>query len=376
LLELNDPGGQDPPTMPLRHALIAVAVAACWGLNFVIIDVGLEAVPPLLLCALRFALVAFPLVFFVDRPPVPWRLLAGIGVALGVVKFGLLFTSMDVGMPAGLASVVLQAQAPFTLLLAAALLRERPSAGQLAGLVTALAGIGVIAAARGGGITTAGLVLCVAAAAAWAVANLLMKRASVGDPLSIMVWISVVPPLPLLGLSLLVDGPAQVGSALAGLDLRSIGAIVYIAFVSTLGGFAAWSWLMRTYPAGQVASFALLVPPFGLGFSALLLGEPLGPRQLAAAALVIAGVAITTRSASAQTRSSSARPSGPRIPPSVAPSGSSYSSPLSTSRQRPEAAAGSSQPAAPVAASRTATGTSSASPLRNATTSSPAGTGT
>jgi O-acetylserine/cysteine efflux transporter len=362
--------------MPLRHALLAVAVAATWGLNFVIIDVGLEEVPPLLLCALRFALVAFPLVLFVDRPPIPWRLLAAIGVALGVVKFGLLFTSMDVGMPAGLASVVLQAQAPFTLLLAAALLRERPGPGQLAGLVTALAGIGVIAAARGGGMTTAGLVLCVAAAAAWAVANLLMKRASAGDPLSIMVWISLVPPLPLLGLSLVVDGPAEVGQALAGLDLRSIGAIAYIAFLSTLGGFAAWSWLMRTYPAGQVASFALLVPPFGLGFSALLLGEPLGPQQLLAAALVIAGVAISTRAGAGQTRSSRARPSGPRTPPSVAPSGSSYSSPPRTSRQRPAALAGSSQPPAPVAASRTATATSTASPRRNATTSSPAGTGT
>src|SRR3954447_7956468 len=168
--------------MPVRHALLAVAVAATWGLNFVIIDVGLEEVPPLLLCAARFALVAFPLVFFVRRAPIPWRLLAGIGVALGVVKFGLLFTSMDVGMPAGLASVVLQAQAPFTLLLAAALLRERPSRGQLAGLATALAGVALIAAERESGVTTAGLVLCVAAAAAWAVANLLMKRASGADP--------------------------------------------------------------------------------------------------------------------------------------------------------------------------------------------------
>lgn len=316
--------------MPLRHALLAVAVAATWGLNFVVIDVGLEEVPPLLLCAARFALVAVPLAFFVPRPPVPWRLLAGIGVALGVVKFGLLFTSMDVGMPAGLASVVLQAQAPFTLLLAAALIRERPSGRQVAGLLTALGGIAVIAADNGGGVTGAGLVLCVTAAAAWSVANLLMKRAAGADPLALMVWISLVPPLPLLALSLLVDGPREVGDALAGLDLRSIGAIVYIAACSTLGGFAAWSWLMRTYPAGQVASFALLVPPFGLGFSALLLGEPLGAPQVLAAVLVIAGVAVSTRAPAAAaaaapqpTRSSSARASGPSTPPSVAPSGSS-----------------------------------------------------
>src|ERR1700712_1314524 len=113
--------------MPLRHVLLAVAVAATWGLNFVVIDVGLEQVPPLVLCALRFALVGFPLAFFVRRPRIPWRLIVGIGVALGVVKFGLLFTSMDVGMPAGLASVVLQTQAPFTLLLAAAGAGERPT---------------------------------------------------------------------------------------------------------------------------------------------------------------------------------------------------------------------------------------------------------
>lgn len=361
--------------MPLRHALLAVAVAATWGLNFVVIDVGLEEVPPLLLCALRFALVAFPLVFFVERPPIPWRLIAAIGVALGVVKFGLLFTSMDIGMPAGLASVVLQAQAPFTLLLAAALLRERPSGGQLAGLATALAGIALIAAARGGGVTAAGLILCVAAAAAWSVANLLMKRASAAEPLALMVWISLIPPLPLLVLSLSLDGPHAVGAALAGLDLRSIGAILYIAFLSTLGGFAAWSWLMRTYPAGQVASFALLVPPFGLGFSALLLDERVGPVQVLAAALVVAGVVLSTRAAQ-PTRSSSARPSGPRTPASVAPSGSSYSSPPSTSRQRPAMPAGSSQPPTPVAPSRIATATRTSVPRANASTSSPAGTAT
>ncbi|WP_445152033.1 EamA family transporter [Baekduia sp. Peel2402] len=355
--------------MPLRHRLLAVAVAATWGLNFVVIEVGLEEVPPLLLCALRFALVGVPLAFFFKRPPIPWRLIAGIGVALGVVKFGLLFTSMDVGMPAGLASVVLQAQAPFTLLLAAAVLRETPSRGQLIGLGCALAGIGVIAASREGGVTAAGLSMCVAAAAAWAVANLMMKRSSAADPLALMVWISLIPPLPLLALSLLVDGPHAVGDALAHLDLKSISAIAYIAFLSTLGGFAAWSWLMRAYPAGQVASFALLVPPFGLAFGALLLGEPVGPQQLLAAALVVAGVAQATRS-------SSARPVGPSTPPSVAPSGSSYSSPLSTSRQRPATEGGSSQPPAPVAPSRIATTTSTASPRTNATASSPAGTGT
>lgn len=304
--------------MPARHALLAVAVAATWGLNFVVIDVGLEQVAPLVLCALRFALVGVPLAFFVRRPAVPWRLIAGIGVALGVVKFGLLFMSMDVGMPAGLASVVLQAQAPFTLLLAALVAGERPSSAQTAGLLVALFGIGLIAAASGGGITAAGLAMCVAAAAAWAVANLLMKRATAADPIALMVWISLIPPLPLLVLSLLLDGPASI-TTIIHLDLKSLLAILYIAACSTLGGFAAWSFLMKTHPAAQVASFALLVPPFGLTFAALLLGEPLGPIQIASALLVVAGVAIST----GQIRSRRAIWVGPRMPESVAPEGSS-----------------------------------------------------
>jgi O-acetylserine/cysteine efflux transporter len=279
--------------MPPRHALLAVAVAATWGLNFVVIDVGLEQVPPLILCALRFALVGVPLALFVPRPAVPWRLIVAIGVALGVVKFGLLFMSMDVGMPAGLASVVLQAQAPFTLLLAALVAGERPTGAQTAGLLVALLGIALIAGRSGGGMTAAGLAMCLAAAAAWAVANLLMKRATAADPIALMVWISLIPPLPLLVLSMVVDGPSSL-STILHLDMKSLAAIAYIAAFSTLGGFAAWSWLMKTHPAAQVASFALLVPPFGLTFSALLLGEPLGPSQIASALLVIAGVAIST----------------------------------------------------------------------------------
>jgi O-acetylserine/cysteine efflux transporter len=292
--------------MPLRHALLAVAVAATWGLNFVVIDVGLEQVPPLMLCALRFALVGVPLAFFVQRPAVPWRLIAGIGVALGIVKFGLLFMSMDVGMPAGLASVVLQAQAPFTLLLAALVAGERPTGAQSAGLLVALLGIALIASASGGGMTAAGLAMCLAAAAAWAVANLLMKRATAADPIALMVWISLIPPLPLLGLSVLLDGPASV-ETIVHLDAQSLLAILYIAAFSTLGGFAAWSFLMKTHPAAQVASFALLVPPFGLTFAALLLGEPLGPLQLASAAIVISGVAISTTTLRPLTRLSPAR---------------------------------------------------------------------
>ena len=295
--------------MPLPHAVLAVAVAAAWGLNFVVIEWGLDGTPPLLLCALRFLLAALPALFL--PRPLAWRTLAAIGLTLGVVKFGLLFVGMDVGITAGLASLVLQSQVPFTVLLAALVLGERLRPAAVAGVVVALAGFVLIGAARGGDVTLAGVSLVVAAGAAWAVANMLMKRASASDPLALIAWISVIPPLPLLALSLATEEPS-----LADLGGNALPAAAYIAFVSTLGGFAAWTWLMRTYDAGRVSSFALLVPLFGLGFGALLLGEHVTLAHGAGAALVLAGLALIVlrRSPTAQPgplrRASLATPSG------------------------------------------------------------------
>jgi O-acetylserine/cysteine efflux transporter len=272
--------------MPRRHVLLAIAVAAAWGFNFVVIEWGLDDTPPLFLCALRFCLAALAIAF-VPRPEVPWRLILGVGIALGVVKFGLLFTGMDIGITAGLASLVLQAQVPFTVVLAALVLGERIGPTGVAGLALAAGGFAVIGVSRGGEVTVTGLVLCVAAGAAWAVANMMMKRASAADPISFIAWMSLVPILPLLALSLATEQPS-----LGDLGGRALPAAAYIAFVSTLGGFAAWSWLMRKHDAGKVASFALLVPIFGMSFGALLLGERITAAHVAGAALVLGGLAL------------------------------------------------------------------------------------
>lgn len=272
--------------MPLRHALLATAVAAAWGFNFVVIEWGLDGTPPLLLCALRFALAALP-VLVLPRPELPWRLIVMTGLTLGVVKFGTLFVAMDVGLNAGIASLLLQCQVPFTVLLGALVLGERLGPRALAGIAVALAGFVVIGAARGGDVTTAGVALGVAAGAAWAVANMLMKRASGAPPVALIAWISLAAPLPLLALSLATEQPQ-----LSDLGGRALPAAAYIAFVSTLGCFGAWTWLMRTYDAGRVSSFALLVPVFGLAFGALALGEDLTAAHVAGAVLTLAGLAL------------------------------------------------------------------------------------
>lgn len=277
---------------PLDIAL-AVLVAAVWGFNFVVIRVGIDNFPPLLFSALRFALAALPIVFFLRKPVTSWPIIIGIGLVLGVVKFSLLFIGMDVGLSAGLASLVLQSQAFFTVILAAVVLRERPKATQVLGIITAFAGIALIATTVDNSVTPLGLTLVITAGVAWACSNLLMKKAGPVDMLHLMVWVSVIPPLPLLALSYIFEGPEAIAASLTGMTWSGIGAVGYIAFAATIFGFAVWGKLIRIYGAGQVAPFSLLVPIFGMSSAALLLGEDFGLTRLTAAALVIIGLVLT-----------------------------------------------------------------------------------
>ena len=273
--------------------LTAVFVAFVWGLNFVVIKVGLSELPPLLFSALRFTVAALPWVFLVGRPQAPWRIILAIGLFLGLLKFSALFIGMDLGMPAGLASLTLQAQAFFTVLFAALWLKERPTPRQLVGMAVAFAGLALIALDLGAvpqGMVGLGLVIL--AAAFWGVANLFMKEARGANALNLIVWVSLIPPLPLLLISLALDGPHEVAAALAGLDRTGIGAVLYIGLGATIVGFGLWGRLLRRYPTAVVAPFSLLVPVFGMSAGALLLGEPLGPLRIVAAGLILAGLAV------------------------------------------------------------------------------------
>ncbi|WP_309052262.1 EamA family transporter [Streptomyces sp.] len=276
------------------HLALAALVTALWGVNFVIIDLGLDHFPPLLFSALRFLVAALPAVFFVGRPKVAWKWIVGVGLALGVAKFGLLFTGMSMGAPAGLSSLILQVQAVFTAVFAFLALGERPGRVKLTGMAVALAGIGVAAIDEGASSSLTGFLLVIAAAVAWGVSNVLTRKAAPPDALNFMVWVSTVPVLPLLALSLLVEGPERDLAALRDLDPVGVGVIVFIAWVATVFGFGAWGWLLRRYPASSVAPFSLLVPVFGMSSAALFLGEGVSPLRWCAAALLVGGVALTS----------------------------------------------------------------------------------
>lgn len=276
--------------MKLLHILLLVLVAALWGFNFVVIKIGIDNFPPILFSALRFLFAALPLAFFIKRPAIDWRLIVGIGLVLGVTKFSLLFLAMDVGLSPGLASLVLQSQAFFTVLLAMKLLGERPRRLQLIGMVVAFIGLALVALTVDGSVTGVGLALGIAAAMAWACSNLLMKRAGNVDMLSLMVWVSLVAPLPLFLVSLATEGWSLDLAALSHVTLSGIGAVLFVAYVATIFGFAIWGAMIRRYGVARVAPFSLLVPIFGMSSSALLLGESFGPLRILAAALIVTGL--------------------------------------------------------------------------------------
>lgn len=284
--------------MPLPHILLALLVTLIWGVNFVIIKVGLHDFPPLLFCALRFALAALPLIFLRGPLPAPFWRIVQIGVLLGVVKFGLLFVGMHMGMPAGLSSLVLQSQVFFTVLIAAVFLGERPSPRALFGLLLAAAGLLLIGLERPLGNSLLAFGLVIAAALAWAFSNIATKRSGASDMLRLICWVSLIPPLPLLALSWILESPQAMAAAVRGISWEGVGALLYIAFLATTVGFGLWSFLLRRYPASQVTPFALAVPVSGLLSGWLILGEQLTSQDWMACALVFLGLAVTVLPAS------------------------------------------------------------------------------
>jgi len=276
-----------------RDIIIAVLVALAWGFNFVVIKVGIDNFPPIFFSALRFTFAAFPLIFFLSRPKVSWAVIIGIATILGVIKFTLLFIGIDVGLSAGLASLLLQSQAFFTIILAALILGERPSLKVISGVALAFCGIGAIATTVDQSATVQGIALVLAAGLAWGFSNLIMRKAGQIKMLNLMVWVSLIPPIPLFILSMVYEGKTAGWQALMDISWTGAGAVLYIAFLSTILGFAGWGHLIARYGASKIAPFSLLVPIFGMSSSALFLNESFGPIRLIGAALILTGLMVT-----------------------------------------------------------------------------------
>lgn len=278
--------------MPINHLFIALLVVAVWAFNFVAIKIALADFPPIFMAAVRFALAALPFVFFIRRPAAPFRMVALYGLLVFALQFGLVFVGMALGVSAALAAIGLQLTVFVTIGLAALVYKERMSRVQMAGAAVAVAGLAVIAANAGGDVSLPGFLCVLLGACCWGAGNLVGKSMGKVDMLALVVWASLVAPLPLALLSLAVEGPQRIGDALGNLSWPAVASVAYIVYASTHLGYAAWAWLMARHPASTVAPFSLLVPPLAAAFSAAVLNESFPAWKLAAGALVLTGVLI------------------------------------------------------------------------------------
>lgn len=285
--------------MPLRDVILALVAVLALGTSFVAIKVGVAHMPPLLLTALRFFFAAIPAVLFVKPPKAPVAIVVAFGFIFGVVQFGLMITSIKFGMPAGLASLIVQVQAFFTVALAWLLLGEKPSRWQLVGSALAAVGMLVIGVQWIGAAPLLPLVLLLGSALAWAVANLIGKRAGMADRLALVVWGSLAAPVPLVLLSLLIEGPDAVIAALSPPAWQAIAAIAFMAYAATVMAFSIWNTLLQRHPTAVVAPYALLIPVAGMVSSSIAFGETLSVEEIFGSVLILAGLLVGMRSGGA-----------------------------------------------------------------------------
>jgi O-acetylserine/cysteine efflux transporter len=290
-----------------RDTLLAALVACLWGFNFVVIDWGMGSVPPLLFAAIRFAAVAFPLVFVVPRPKAPLRSVLAVGTFMSLGQFGFLYVSMHAGMPPGLAALVLQAQVVFTIVIASLVLRERPTRAQVLGVAVGAAGLVVVAVGRGGHVPWSALLLCLLAGLSWGIGNVVARAARVPGGFALTVWSATVVPGPLLLLSLVLDGPHAMGSGLAHLGWHGVLSTAYTVVLCTLVGYALFNGLLARYPSAYVVPWVLLAPVVAMACSWALLDEVPGAAELAGGLLLVVGVLVAQRRAR---RTTSPAPAG------------------------------------------------------------------
>jgi O-acetylserine/cysteine efflux transporter len=278
--------------MTPRHTLMALLVVVIWGVNFIAIDFGLDGVPPLLFLAMRFVLVAIPAVFFLKPPKIGWRNILLIGTFLSLLQFALLYLSLSLGMPPGLASLLHQSQVVLTVVVSAIVLRERPTRRQLIGIIVGMTGLAIVVVGHGQAAPWLPVVILLLGSLSWAIGNVLSRRVKAKASLSLVVWSGMVVPIPAFALSLLIDSPPVVFDAIAHLNWVNILSTLYTAVLSSLVGYGIWNHLLARYPTSAVVPFSLLIPIVGIVSAWIVINERPTLTEIVGGAVMLVGLAI------------------------------------------------------------------------------------
>ncbi|WP_415757041.1 EamA family transporter [Pseudomonas sp. LT1P18] len=278
--------------MKARHLLLAISITAIWGANFSVIKLGLTTVDPFILAGIRFTLCALPAIFFIPKPDVQWRYIIGYGLVFGIGLWGVVNLGIKSGLSAGIASLVLQFSAFFTILLGSWIFKESISRFQYAGMGLALCGLLSIVSIVDGTVTTLGLILVLLGAVAWSAANVINKKARTTQVFAFLVWSSAFSPIPLFALDYAVNGSTGYSALVNQLDYRAALSILFQVYPNTLFGYWVWNSLMKRYPVSTVAPLSLLVPVFGLLGSVMIFNETLSLNKIVAVVLIVSGLGV------------------------------------------------------------------------------------
>jgi O-acetylserine/cysteine efflux transporter len=275
--------------MPPRDIALVMIVVLAWGSNFTAMKIALDEVPPLLFVGLRFAIL-IPLIALFARPA-PWLAIIGIGALINTGQFAFLFSAMNADVTAGLASLIIQSQAPMTIILTALFFGERVHPVQALGIALAVVGLALFGFAGGGNITVIGLALVLTGALSWALGNLILRRLPGVNMTALFIWASLVPPLPMLALSFIVEGDTPM-QTIAAMSATGWAAVIYVAVISTVIGYSIWGTLLSRHKAADVTPFALLIPVVGVSVAAVMLQERISGYEALAGGVVLAGLAL------------------------------------------------------------------------------------
>lgn len=270
---------------------LAVMVAVTWGVAFVASRLALDELSPSLMTAMRFSIAAVPCLL-VRRPNVPWRVLVAISATLFLGQFLAQSWAIAHGVPVGLAAVIVQSQALFTVAFAALAFSEFPTRLQIAGIAVAAVGLLMICGTVGFDFSVGAFAVLMISPVSFAVGNLLLRQAREVPMFDLFAWLCLVPPLPLLALAFAVDGPQATWQSLLQLSATGWASMLFIGAVSTSIAYWLWGRLLRDHTAAQVVPFALLVPFVGAAASSAVFGETFGPLRLTGMITVVGGIAI------------------------------------------------------------------------------------
>jgi O-acetylserine/cysteine efflux transporter len=293
--------------MSPRDNFRAALVAIIWGANFVVIDEGLKGFPPFLLLAARFLVVLFPMILLVPRPG-PWRTILQVGLFMSLGQFGLLYLSLHLGMPAGLASLLVQVQVIFSIAISRVFLKERPTRQQLLGVGIGLVGLTVLIAGRASTAGLLPLVIIIGACLSWSIGNVMSRRARVTSGFGLTIWSGVVVPIPALALAFLVNGPHAVDHAITHIGWVTVASTLYTAILCSLFGYGVWNSLLSRYPVGSVVPFALVVPAAGIATAWIALGQAPTLSETIGGLILLGGIATTTLQRTKTQQRAAARP--------------------------------------------------------------------